>query len=79
MIHRPAGIGAFEFAVLASLRASQLCRGCLPRIDGEHTVAVTAQMEVAGGTVSSVQATPGAAETPADVAADEPSLDAAGL
>ena len=51
MIHRPDGIGAFEFAVRASLRAAQLCRGCVPRMSGDHTVAVMAQMEVAGGTV----------------------------
>jgi len=53
VIHRPAGIGAFEFAVLASLRAAQLCRGCVPRVEGDHCRAVTAQMEVAGGTVTS--------------------------
>jgi len=47
VINRPDGIGAFKFAVLASLRAAQLCRGCSPRIEGGHCVAVTAQMEVA--------------------------------
>ena len=52
MINRPDGIGVFEFAVLASLRAAQLCRGCAPRVDGDHCVAVTAQMEVAGGVVT---------------------------
>ena len=52
VISRPDGIGAFKFAVLASLRAAQLCRGCSPRIEGAHSVAVTAQMEVAGGTVA---------------------------
>jgi hypothetical protein len=52
VIHRPDGIGAFQFAVLASLRAAQLCRGCVPRIEAGHCVAVTAQMEVAGGTVT---------------------------
>jgi hypothetical protein len=52
LINRPDGIGAFKFAVLASLRAAQLCRGCMPRIEGVHCVAVTAQMEVAGGTVA---------------------------
>jgi len=46
-------MGAFEFAVLASLRAAQLCRGCVPRVQGDHCRAVTAQMEVAGGTVAS--------------------------
>jgi len=52
VINRPDGIGAFKFAVLASLRAAQLCRGCVPRVEGEHSVAVTAQMEVAGGAVA---------------------------
>ncbi len=65
MIHRPDGLGAFEFAVLASLRASQLCRGCLPRIDGDHSVAVTAQMEVAGGAVAPVSVVADAPEAPA--------------
>ena len=51
MVHRPTGIGAFEFAVLASLRAAQLCRGCVPRVEGDHCRAVTAQMEVADGSV----------------------------
>jgi hypothetical protein len=53
VINRPDNIGAFEFAVLASLRAAQLCRGCVPRIEGDHSVAVTAQMEIAGGAVAS--------------------------
>ena len=56
MINRPDGIGAFKFAVLASLRAAQLCRGCVPRVDGDHCVAVTAQMEVAGGAVAAHEA-----------------------
>jgi hypothetical protein len=52
VINRPDGIGAFEFAVRASLRAAQLCRGCSPRVEGDHCVAVTAQMEIAGGAVA---------------------------
>ena len=52
MIHRPDGMGAFTFVVLASLRATQLTRGCLPRIDGDHTIAVMAQMEVARGAIA---------------------------
>jgi hypothetical protein len=60
VIHRPDGVGAFEFAVLASLRAMQLSRGCLPRVEGKHTVAVTAQMEVAGGAVGPVNPAAGA-------------------
>ena len=53
MIRRPPGIGAFQFAVLASLRAAQLVRGCQPRVEsGEHKIAVTAQHEVAEGKVT---------------------------
>jgi len=66
VISRPNGIGAFEFAVLASLRAAQLCRGCSPRIEGDHCVAVTAQMEIAGGAVISHDpSAPATAEAPA--------------
>jgi hypothetical protein len=43
---------AFEFAVLASLRAGQLALHCTPRVGGVHKIAVTAQLEVAGGSVS---------------------------
>ena len=67
MINRPNSIGAFEFAVLASLRAAQLCRGCMPRTEGGHSVAITAQMEVAAGAV--VSHDPGA-----PAATDAPSL-----
>lgn len=52
MINRPDDIGAFKFAVLASLRAAQLSRGCAPRVLGDHCVAVTAQMEVADRVVT---------------------------
>lgn len=64
MIHRPEGVGAFEFAVLASLRAMQLCRGCSPRVEGAHTVAVTAQMEIARGAVGPVDVAAGGPEAP---------------
>ena len=53
MISRPISIGAFEFVVVAALRAAQLMRGCTPKVDGDHTVAVTAQREVAEGKVTS--------------------------
>ena len=52
MIRRPAGVGAFEFAVLSTLRAAQLMRGCVPRVDGAHKATVTAQLEVAAGKVT---------------------------
>lgn len=47
MIKRPDAIGAFEFAVLAGLRAGQLSRGCVPRVPASDKIAVTAQAEVA--------------------------------
>jgi hypothetical protein len=50
-MHRPAGIGAFQFVILASLRATQLMRGCLPRIEGVHKNTVIAQLEVSQGMV----------------------------
>jgi DNA-directed RNA polymerase subunit K/omega len=50
-MQRPLGVGAFEFVVLASLRAVQLMRGCRPRIEGVHKHAVTAQLEVSQGKV----------------------------
>jgi DNA-directed RNA polymerase subunit K/omega len=51
VIKRPAALSAFEFAVLAGLRAGQLARGCTPRVDASDKVAVTAQMEIAEGKV----------------------------
>jgi DNA-directed RNA polymerase subunit K/omega len=40
-------MNAFEFAVLSGLRATQLSRGCSPRVPASAKVAVTAQHEVA--------------------------------
>lgn len=51
MIRPPHQMGAFHFVALAALRAAQLTRGCLPRVDGDHTTAVFAQREVAEGKV----------------------------
>lgn len=51
MVKRPDGMNAFEFAVLAGLRAAQLHRGCTPRVAQSHKVAVTAQHEIAEGKV----------------------------
>ena len=47
MINRPSNINAFEFVVLAGLRAAQLMRGCTPRVEGAHKTIMTAQLEVA--------------------------------
>ena len=47
MVTRPVELNAFEFAVLAGLRAVQLARGCTPRVIGSNKVAVIAQLEIA--------------------------------
>jgi DNA-directed RNA polymerase subunit K/omega len=52
MIDRPHGMGAFEFVVISALRAAQLTRGCVPKVEGDHTTAVLAQREVAEGKVT---------------------------
>ena len=53
MIHRPYEFGAFEFAVVCGLRAAQLTRGCIPRVEeGTHKKTVIAQLEVAAGKVA---------------------------
>ena len=51
MVKRPIAISAFEFSVLAGLRAAQLTRGCTPRVEGGHKLEVTAQKEIAEGKV----------------------------
>jgi DNA-directed RNA polymerase subunit K/omega len=52
VVQRPATFNAFEFVVLAGLRTAQLMRGCTPRVEGGHKLIVTAQIEVAAGTVA---------------------------
>jgi DNA-directed RNA polymerase subunit K/omega len=49
VVQRPNTVNAFEFAVLAGLRAGQLARGCTPRVTGAAKITVTAQLEVAEG------------------------------
>jgi len=56
VIQRPPSVGAFQFAVLATLRAAQLMRGCRPRVGGTHKPTVIAQVEVAEGKVVQVSA-----------------------
>ena len=58
MVQRPLELKAFEFAVLAGLRAAQLARGCTPRVTCGANVGVTAQIEVATGKI--VRVPPGA-------------------
>ena len=49
---RPPGFGAFQFAIVSSLRAAQLMRGCTPRVEaGSHKATVIAQREIAEGMV----------------------------
>ena len=45
-------LGAFHFAVLASLRAAQLMKGCTARVEGLHKHTVIAQLEVSQGKVT---------------------------
>jgi DNA-directed RNA polymerase subunit K/omega len=52
VISRPPHLAAYEFAVVAALRAQQLLAGCTPRLCGEHSAATMAQMEVAEGCVA---------------------------
>jgi len=52
MVHRPSEFSAFEFVVLAGLRAAQLMRGCTARVDGVHKRITTAQLEIAAGKVT---------------------------
>ena len=59
MIKRPVGSNPFEFAVVSGLRAAQLMRGCIPRVDrGTDKVITTAQAEVAAGLVARVPLEP---------------------
>ena len=51
MVIRPIHLNAYEFVVVSALRAQQLLAGCVPRLDGPHSAATMAQMEVAGGRV----------------------------
>lgn len=52
LVTRPSGANAYEFIVISALRAQQLLSGCTPRLSGEHTAMVMAQMEVAAGRVA---------------------------
>jgi len=52
MVTRPAHLNAYEFVVVSALRAQQLLAGCTPRLQGDHSAATMAQMEVAAGCVA---------------------------
>jgi hypothetical protein len=64
---RPPGVGAFQFVVLATLRAAQLMRGCRPKVDGLHKPTVIAQLEVSAGIVTQVFTPPDAMSGPATI------------
>lgn len=57
MIQRPETLGKFEFVILATLRAAQLMRGCIPTVAAGHKATVTAQLEVASGNIVNVGTT----------------------
>ena len=57
LVTRPAGVNAYEFIAVCALRAQQLLAGCTPRLPGEHTAMVMAQMEVAAGHVARAEPT----------------------
>ena len=54
MVQRPHGTNAFEFVVVSGLRAAQLMRGSVPRVERAHKVITTAQLEVAAGLVERI-------------------------
>jgi DNA-directed RNA polymerase omega subunit len=55
VIQRPEHLGKFEFVILATLRAAQLMRGCIPMVvPGDHKATVIAQVEVAAGKIVNV-------------------------
>jgi DNA-directed RNA polymerase subunit K/omega len=54
VVQRPSGTNPFEFVVVSGLRAAQLMRGCIPRVDRQHKVITTAQIEVATGKVARI-------------------------
>lgn len=54
MVARPPSLNAYEFVVVAALRAHQLMAGCVPQLDGEHKATTMAQMEVATGRIARV-------------------------
>lgn len=50
----PLGVGIFQFVILSKLRAAQLMRGAVPRVDGPHKPTVIAQLEVSTGRVAAL-------------------------
>jgi DNA-directed RNA polymerase subunit K/omega len=52
MVNRPYQMEAFEYVIVAALRAQQLMKGCTPQLNGEHKATTMAQMEVSAGKVA---------------------------
>jgi DNA-directed RNA polymerase subunit K/omega len=52
----------FEFVVMATLRAQQLMKGCVPQLDGDHKATTMAQMEVSAGKIVRAVPDPAVAE-----------------
>jgi DNA-directed RNA polymerase subunit K/omega len=65
MVRRSAASNAFEFSVIAALRAHQLRRGCTQRVPGDHKQTTIAQMEIVAGKIARA---PQAVELPAPIA-----------
>jgi hypothetical protein len=69
LTRRPPAIGAFEFVILSALRAAQLMRGCIPKVERAHKLTTTAQWEVASGKIVNIY---DASLAPTLVAAPDP-------
>lgn len=63
MVARPVRLNAYEFVIVASLRAHQLMGGCVPQLGGDHKATTMAQMEVATGKVARIDPSGVVAET----------------
>ena len=50
-------LNPYEFVAVSALRAKQLLAGCTPRLEGDHSPATMAQMEVAAGRITRADAT----------------------
>lgn len=54
-MERPQSLNAFEFVALASARARQLLRGCIPKVERQANATRTAQLEVASGEIRRIE------------------------
>jgi DNA-directed RNA polymerase subunit K/omega len=51
MVRPPIGMNAYEFVVMAGLRAQQWMQGCVALVEGDHKPTVLALMEVSTGRI----------------------------